>query len=521
LREYDAVRLFIDRAVASVPQFAVTGRNAPAVSLVCHRLDGIPLAIELAAARVKVLAVEQIATRLDDRFRLLTGGSTTALPRQQTLRATTDWSYDLLLPKERAVLRRLSVFTGGWTLEGAEAVCVGEGIEASEILDLLTHLVDKSLVVVETHGGEARYRLLETVRQYGLEKLSEAGEDTDVRTQHRDWYLALAEQAGPELHGPRQELWLERLETEHDNMRAALEWTLTVGGDTDAALQLAGWLGEFWFVHGHYGEGIRWLDRALSHKGNASPGARRWAVGRRGLMALILGQRERAAKSLDEALVLAREVGDKKSIGWALFHLGYLEQTLGNWERSRALILEGLTLFREVRDDGGIAASFNQLGELARSQGDYVAARELYQDSVVIHRKIGDKRSIAITLVNLGFVAMHQGGYREGGAFFREALSLNRNLGYKKGITTSITGLAGVALAEGQPKRGARLLGAAEFMLETIGGHFDSTDQADHDRFVVGARAVLGGAALDESWADGRGMTLEQAIEYALAPDAQ
>jgi len=220
---YDAVRLFVDRAVATTPGFTVTSENASAVAQVCQRLDGIPLAIELAAARVKVLALEQIAARLDDRFRLLTGGSPMLLPRQQTLRATLDWSYGLLSNQERAVLRRLSVYAGGWTLEAAEAICVGGGVEASDILDLLTSLVDKSLVLAETPRGEARYRLLETVRQYAYDRLPEAGEEAEVRTRHRDWYLVLAEQADRELHGPRQELWLERLEMEHDNLRAALE----------------------------------------------------------------------------------------------------------------------------------------------------------------------------------------------------------------------------------------------------------------------------------------------------------
>jgi non-specific serine/threonine protein kinase len=223
LAEYDVIRLFAERAALAQPGFTLSERNAPAIAQICQRLDGMPLAIEFAAARLRMLSVEQIAARLDDRFRLLTAGTRQTLPRQQTLRATMDWSYDLLSDPERAVLRRLSVFAGGWPFDTAEAVCAGGGIEAGDILDLLTQLVDKSLVIAETHGGEARYRLLETVRQYGDEKLRNAGEAAEVRRRHRDWFLALAEQAGSELRGPKRSIWLDRLETEHDNLRAAHE----------------------------------------------------------------------------------------------------------------------------------------------------------------------------------------------------------------------------------------------------------------------------------------------------------
>jgi non-specific serine/threonine protein kinase len=239
LMQFEAVRLFAARAAFNRPGFTVTDNNAPAVAKVCRRLDGMPLAIELAAARVRVLAVEQIAARLDDRFRLLTGGSRTVLPRHQTLRAAMDWSYDLLSEPERALFRRLSVFAGGWTLEAAEAICPGEGIEAAAVLDLLTSLVDKSLVLVETRTGEARYRLLETIRQYSRNRQGRSGEAATVQRRHRDWYLALAERAEAELRGPRQETWLERLEVEHDNLRAALEWSAGQPA-TDAEMRLAG-----------------------------------------------------------------------------------------------------------------------------------------------------------------------------------------------------------------------------------------------------------------------------------------
>ncbi|SRR5579884_626936 len=261
----ESVRLFAERAALVRPDFTLTPGNAPTLARLCHRLDGIPLALELAAARVRALPVEQIEARLQDRFRLLTGGSRTALPRQQTLRALIDWSYDLLSETERTLLRRLSVFMGGWTLEAAEAICAGEGIEEWEVLDLLTSLVDKSLVVYEGPEPSTRYRLLETIRQYARDRLYEAGDGALYRDRHRDWFLSLAEQAEPQLQGPEQALWLERLETEHDNLRAALEWSLAADGSAEAGLRLVGALWRFWEMRGYLTEGRAHLADALSH----------------------------------------------------------------------------------------------------------------------------------------------------------------------------------------------------------------------------------------------------------------
>ncbi len=332
LREYEAIRLFIDRAKSTLPTFGVTNQNGPTVTQICQRLDGIPLAIELAAARVKVLSVEQLAVRLDDRFRLLTGGSRTALPRQQTLRAAIDWSYELLSKKERVLLRRVSVFVGGFSLEAVEAVCVGKGIEASEALDLLTHLVDKSLVVVEEQLGETRYRLLDTVRQYSREKLLESKEASAVRKRHRDWYVKLAERAEPEMHGPNQVIWLERLETEHDNLRAALEWSLG-GGETEAGLRLAGAIWDFWRLHGYLSEGRRWLEGFLSRSSGVSTPARVKALQAAATLGLFQCDFERATTLSEECLTLSRELGDKEGIAFSLINLGGLAGFSG---RSRA-----------------------------------------------------------------------------------------------------------------------------------------------------------------------------------------
>ena len=274
LAECDAVRLFVERAALGQPGFTVTPGAAPAILQICQQLDGIPLAIEFAAARVKVLSVEQIAARLADRFRLLTGGPKKTSSRHQTLRTTLDWSYDLLSEHERALLRRLSVFAGGSTLEAIEAICATGGVESSRILDLLGRLVDKSLLLAEPDARETRYRLLGTVRQYAQDKLVEEGIADRVRRAHRDRYLALAEKAAPELHGSKSDLWMERLETEHDNLRAALEWSRQDPGGAEAGLRLACALDRFWYFRGHWDEALRWLEAALTR----SSGAPRSAV---------------------------------------------------------------------------------------------------------------------------------------------------------------------------------------------------------------------------------------------------
>ncbi len=332
LSQFEVVRLFIERAQAVQPTFKVTNANAPAVAQVCFHLDGIPLAIELAAARVRSLSVEEINTRLGQRFRLLTGGSRDTLPRQQTLRALIDWSYDLLTESEKTLLRRLSVFAGGWTLSAAEVVCAGEPVEDWEVLDLLTALVDKSLVVAEPLGDGTRYRLLETVRQYGGDRLGESGEAEAVRGRSASCFLALAEEAEPQLQGPEQGSWLVRLEAEHDNLRSSLAWEEQSAAGAEAGLRLAGSLWRFWFVRGHLSEGRQWLGRALAR---TKPGA----AGPDGA-------------SGGEATATR---------GKALNGAGNLAWSQSDYAGARALYEEGLTVRRQLRDQGGISYSLTRV----------------------------------------------------------------------------------------------------------------------------------------------------------------
>jgi non-specific serine/threonine protein kinase len=635
IAQYDAVRLFTERATAVLPAFRITPQNAQSVARICHRLDGIPLAVELAAVRVKSLAVDQISSRLNDRFRLLTGGSRTALPRQQTLRATMDWSYELLSQQEGKLLQRLSAFAGGWTLDAAEAVCSDSDVETRDILDLLTRLIDKSLVMVESQDGEARYHMLETVRQYARDLIVESGREAGVRTRHRDWYLSFAEQADQKRRGTDREGQLDRLEREHDNLRAALEWSRG-REESEATLRLAAALGRFWWRRGYWSEGRAWLERALAKESGVSVSVKARALHGAGVLAWVqgdfnratvlfeesialsrmiddkqgiitslnylsdmsssqsqygravalaeecitfcreIGDREtmaevlntlgnvaldqgnyhEAAASFEESLMLSRELGVEIEIAFALYHLGALARLRGDYERAAVLLEESLLLGRQLRDEMCIAQTLNTLGLVTAVRGDYRRSAALLEESLALSRRLGDKWSIAISLNHLGLVAWYQGDDRRAATLLTESLALRRQQGYKKGIAASLVslgnvlrrqgnceqatilfeeslalcreledkegaaksleGLAACAIKQRQLERAARLSGAAQRAREAIGAPLPPPEQYDHDHQVALSRTGLGNAAFTAFWAEGRAMTLEQAIEYAL-----
>jgi predicted ATPase/DNA-binding CsgD family transcriptional regulator/Tfp pilus assembly protein PilF len=433
-----AGRLFAERARAVQPAFGLSDANAPAVAQVCRRLDGIPLALELAAARVRVLTPEQLAARLDDRFRLLAGGSRTAVPRQQTRRATVDWSHALLSEPERALLRRLAVFAagaaGGFPLEAAEAVGAGPPVAPGAVLDLLAGLVDKSLVLAEARGAAVRYRLLETLRQYAEERLQEAGEAAAARSRHRDWYLALAEAAAPELVGRHQVAWLDRLEAGHDDLRAALAWSRTDPAGAIAGLRLAAALWRFWLVRGHYTEGRRWLEGAARRCPEAPPALRATALNGAGRLAHT--QRDyAAARALhEEALALFRGAGDRPGIARALYSLAFVARHQGDYAAARARLDEVLALQRELGDDHGIGWSLHSAGLVARLQGDYAAARACLEEALTLQRTLGDTFGIAWTLNGLGLTARDAGDYAAARAHFEEGAALCRDLGEQRGV---------------------------------------------------------------------------------------
>ena len=518
LADYPAVRLFVARAQAVVPEFGLTEANAGAVAQVCTRLDGIPLALELAAARVRVLPVAQILERLDDALRLLTEGSRAAPTRQQTLRATLDWSYELLTAPEQAVFRRLAVFLGGCALEAAEAVCAGGDLDPAEVLDLLTRLVDKSLVLVEEAGGAARFRLLEPVRQYAQQRLAASGEADAARAHHTVCYLALAERAVPELRGPAQVAWLHRLDGEHDNLRAALRWAEAYG-DAETAARLAIALAPFWEGRGYLSEGRRWLKSllAVAAAGTIPAAARARAMVGAGRLAHWQTDLDDAAALFEESLALAREQGDDLAIAESLVWLGTVYRQQGSLARGAELLSESLALYQAIGDRAGIAWALLNLGVTVRFQGDVARAAALLEESLARYRELGDVRFIAITLTMLGFAVLQQGDSGSAAALIREGLAGHQAVGDRAFLVFGLMDLAAVLVAQGQAVLAARLLGATTALRETLSAPLPPVSRRTHESVVVAVRTQLREADFTAAWAAGRALTLDQAVTEALA----
>lgn len=474
LRQVEAVQLFAARAVAALPGFGVSERNAAAVAEVCQRLDGIPLALELAAARVRVLSVEQIAARLDDRFRLLTGGSPTALPRQHTLLGTLDWSHDALGDQERRLLRRLSVFAGGWTLEAAEVVCAGDGIAPEAVLDLLAQLIDKSLVSADDLGhGLMRYRLLETVRHYALEKLRSAGEETSIRWQHAAWMLSLAERFEADTYRPDQAVALERLVAELENLRAALGWALQDAETIQAGLRASVAVYRVWLVYGYLGEGRAWLVQFASRARDAeSSPLRANALFIAGTLAMFQGDYAGARALVEDSLALARATRNGFQVGESLSVQALLALNQGDATQAWGILQEDLELCRrrvehpeEDTDSAGdefaraiygggwrdVALGHVLLiaGVGARLRGSYARAVEFYEESLTLLRQQGDVWFVAQVLSNLGLVFHEQGDEARARDMFEAALATRRALGDRAGLARSLNDLGDVAYAEG------------------------------------------------------------------------
>jgi tetratricopeptide (TPR) repeat protein len=447
----ESVRLLVERAAAVRSDFTLSESNASAIVEICRHLDGIPLALELAAARVRTISVDEIAERLADRFHLLTDGHRATLSKHRTLRALIDWSYDHLSDDERMLFRRLSVFAGGWTLRAAESVCVGEHIEEGEVLDLLSHLVGKSLVEVDSDEEQgtrrSRYRLLETVRQYALERLMEAEADGTACQRHRDFFLVLAEEAEPKLDGPDQRAWLTRLEDEHDNLRAALRACKT-GDDAEdeVGLRLAGALGLFWEVSGHRSEGQSICAELLAGTdASARSSIRAKALRTAGKLTLLLGDTTEGRSLLEESLAISRELAHRDGIASSLNELGVFASSQGDFVEARDLHTDSLAIRRELGDRHGISNSLMNLGVVARRQGDHAAARSLLEESLAIRRELGDRRGIAMVLANLGNVAHVQHDSAGAHSLYAESLVMFRELGDRHGVANTLNNLGNVA----------------------------------------------------------------------------
>ena len=511
----------------------------------------------MAAAWIKTLNPEQIAARLEDRFRLLTGGSRTAALRHQTLRGAIEWSYSLLNVDEQSLFDRLSVFAGGCRLEAVEAVCASNGMGEEDALPLLDRLVGTSLVVAEERHGDRRYRLLESLRLYGRERLVKSGEAESTYRRHAEHYLALVEAVEPALWGPDAVAWLDRLEIEHDNVRAALRWA-TGRGEVEIALRLGAALSRFWQVHAHLSEGLKWLESALAWASGASTATRAraldaaghlardradydqaWAhyeesLGLRrelddrrgtalalnnlGVVAQLRGDYDRAVALHDESLALFRALGDERGVALSLVTMGTMAQLQGDLARATAHYEESLALFQALGDTRGIAAVLSSLGTLASSRGDFVAADALYVESAVLFRELGDSRDIAACLSNQAGIARDRGDLGRATALAQESLALFHELGDHRGIAVCLELIGSAVVVQGQPERGARLLAAAETVRESTGIDRPAARGAEQERTVAALRSALGADAFARAWEAGRRLPLDEIVADALTP---
>jgi len=572
LERLESARLFLARARNRDPSFAFTPGNAQVVVELCSKLEGIPLAIELAAARVDTLSLEQISERLEGSLELLTHGGRTVSPRQRTIRGTLDWSHELLHERERKVFRRLSVFAGGWALEASEVVVSDEGIGQSDVLELLSGLVDKSLVIAEltAESGGVRYRLLDSIRQYALEKLEQSGEAEDVKRAHAEYFLALAEEAEPELIGPRETESLERLEEELDNFRAALSWT-SKHGEAELGLRLAGTLGSFWFWEGHYDEGRGWIEGALTREGRTPALARAKALGAASLLASQLSDYARAKEAAEEGLRLSKEAETEDSrrpfFVWNspptffLNRLGNVAMEEGDLERARALIEETLALSRQANETQGIVWSLLILAIAATLRADYEQSERLYAEGLSLARELHSAYARFLFLQNWGWTALLRGDYERASVLIEEAVELARerrrgfmgllsrpldNLGWaallggelgrakaqfaenltlskvrgnKGTLLMSLEGLACVAGAEGEALRAAKLFGASESLQATVDYRLVPQERAVLEPYRASVRSRLGEASWEKAVVEGGTMGLEETIEYALSEE--
>jgi predicted ATPase/ATP/maltotriose-dependent transcriptional regulator MalT len=561
LIQYDAIRFFVERARAITPDFNLTPENAWSTVEICRRLDGLPLALELASARVNVLTIQEIVDRLDDRFNLLISTQRTGVePRHHTLRAAIDWSYALLTPQEQTLLCHLAVFEAGCTLDTAECVCSGEDIAAQDILNLISSLVSKSLVVAETVGRtQARYRLLESIREYTLEKLEAAGEMRNLRNRHLDHYLARAEEAAPKLGDAYQQLWLNWLEGEHDNLRAALAWTLESGA-IEAGLRIAIALYRFWEIRGYVLEGLTWFERLLAQADErANVIVRANACTYAAFLAMFLGNTSATMAYGREAVVLAEAVDDKDNpililalgglasgaqvagdyqtafaiqermiqllrhssgdplvLGMVLFVQGEAAIVLGFYDTARTFLEESLAMAREAGDAFRIAHALNAFGDLARCEQKYTEAQINYEQSVALLRELDAQRDLASVLQNLGSTCLSLGDLERAYGCFRESMAVHQAQQNTRGMLECLLGFASTAVMAGLPGPGARLLAAAA----TLSGQPSPPDWKatclEFDRYYELARASLTESEFQAEQAAGRAMTLEQAVDYVL-----
>jgi predicted ATPase len=514
LSEYEAVRLFIARAQAVKPAFAVDNENAPAVAEICHRVDGLPLAIELAASRIRVLSPQAMLARLEKRLPFLTGGARDAPQRHRTLRDTIAWSHDLLDEEDRLLFRRLAVFAGGATFEVAEAVANPDG--DVDIFGGLERLVEHSLLRQTAEAdSEPRFAMLETVREFGLDELARAGEADATFARLAAHVLALFTAANPELHGSQQGPWLRRLEAEYDNLRTALDWCVAAG-HAETSVRLAGSGDLFWYLTGRWSEGREWLGRALVRQADASAEARAAALIALGRLAHFQGDDDQAAPTLEEALALARGADDQRLTGRALFFLGMVAEDTGNHTQAASRFTEALQLAREGGDGVMVPWTVYHLGVVALGQNDFDRARGCWQEALALFGERGQPFGKAVTFGYLGLIATLLGEQRQAAEAYRRALALYDAVGVIEGLTGTLADMALLAQEQDQDESAVRLLGAANAMNDVLGNRDQLPERLFHERTEAELRATLGPTAFARAWEEGRVMTREQAIAEAF-----
>jgi predicted ATPase/DNA-binding CsgD family transcriptional regulator len=571
-QQSEAIQLFLARATAVSPMFTLTDQNGPWIADICRRLDGLPLAIELAAARVRTLSVQQIAHRLDGRFQLLTNRLRTAPARHQTLTATLDWSHALLSDVEQVVFRRLAVFANGCTLEAAEAVGSGDGVSVFEVVNVLSNLADKSLVVVEEERdhGRWRYRLLETIRQYARQKLGTANEMDRVQARRLDYFVTWAEAVAAHLTGPDQSAWLAQFDAEYDNLRAALDWSYATDR-VETGLRLARSCGQFWRLHSYFSEGRSRLAKLLAHPGAQQRTLGRawgllWAAnlaylqsdypatrplaeeglsicrelgpdGRSGVakaldllgeLATEVGEYEVAPVLLAEALAIYQELGDTRGRADMLMQLGWAAMRAGDYEQADTLLHESLPLFEELGEAGMLALVLAGLGELAVRQGRYDTAGELLEKSLAQRQELGDQWGMAVSLGSLGWVALRQRNFDQMRDRLAQSLAIRREIDDRSGMAWCLEKLGEAVIHQAwvlpathsrQLKhRAARLFGAAAALRQPLNSVIDPVDQPEYDRSLKKLRRALGKTAFDVAWREGQQAPLPETIDLALRP---
>jgi len=520
LSEYESVAMFLQRAQASNPDFHLTKENAHDVAEICIRLDGLPLAIELAAARVRIFSSKYLLTMLNDALGALTRGPRDLSARHQTLRAAIDWSYNLLDQDEKRLFTRLAVFLGSRSLDAVQAVCSdGLGVD---VLSGLESLHNKSLLdQKEGLDGEPRFVLLETIHQYARERLEESSEANELHKRHAEYFVLLAESAEPELRGPRQEFWSAKLRFEYDNLRAALAWSLK-NLDASIGLRLVGSLAEFWYYEGPISEGEKWISQALSRRNEVPLSISAKVLNGAGMLAFARGDPERGKQWNRAALSIARQLQDKSSTAWSLFWLSaHATNNPDEYHEGIKFCEEALALYQELDYKPGLAWVYNQLGELTRLVKDYKRARIYYEESLAVCRQTGNRRREAIALVNLSYAAQHQDDYRQAEKYALEGLALLNELKLKYHSTIVLSMLAGPVAAQGKARRAATLLGASEAIFESMSVSLQPADKVEIDGYVALAREQLGEPEFEEAWAEGRRMTSEQAIAFALEEETR